>query len=136
MLAFTVRSMTFIVRNMTVVVHSYDVFYHLILSFDKGLSVLNFPLSSVFLWFYFLHYIFIYRLVTYLTKLTCFLKYSALAGVGTLYLRPYLSVFPCQMSLQFCTTDPWFATLSNRQHLILEWLSTLYTAHNYLPSAK
>ena len=41
-------------RYITVVVHSFDVFYHLILPFYKGLSVLNFPRSSVFLWFYFL----------------------------------------------------------------------------------
>ena len=43
------------VRNMTVVVHlPFDVFCHLILPFDWGLSFMNFPRSSVFLWFYFL----------------------------------------------------------------------------------
>ena len=41
---------------MTVVVHSFDVFGLLILTFDYGLSVLNFPRSyiTVYLWFYFI----------------------------------------------------------------------------------
>ena len=32
----------------------FDVFALLILLFDKGLDVLNFPRSSIFLWFYFI----------------------------------------------------------------------------------
>ena len=35
---------------MIVVTHSFDLF-ELLISFDSGLSVLNFPLGSVFLWF-------------------------------------------------------------------------------------
>ena len=62
---------------MTGAVHSFDVFCHLILPFDYGLSVLNFPRSSVFLPFYLLHYL------LYITVCELFLHNAPLTGLYT-----------------------------------------------------
>ena len=51
---FYIRKWLYQVRNMTVLIHSFDVFEVLIFPFNYGLSVLNFPRSSVFFWFFFL----------------------------------------------------------------------------------
>ena len=48
------QSSTLQVRNMTAVLHSFDVYELLILPFDRRLSFINLPWSSVLLIFYFL----------------------------------------------------------------------------------
>ena len=89
------------VRNMTVVVHSFNVFYNLILPFDKELSALKFPRSSVFLWFYCLWigqmmrivYIPINTLFSWQDHFNHFHKSFVVTSILTVFLPDHISIW-------------------------------------------